>query len=83
MTNKQIIIFVSILGAIIILLGVGIGFVLSKLISGLEIGMGIIAGAIFSVGIIDFTIRFIVGLNKTMNTLMDIIIRKHEQESKL
>jgi len=48
-----------VIGIIIICIGVGIGFILSKLITGLTLGMGIIAGAIFSIGIIDYWIKFI------------------------
>lgn len=50
------------IAAIFILFGVGIGFVLSKMIPGMDIGLGIVAGAIFSFGIIDLWLRFFKGV---------------------
>ena len=53
-----------IISFLIVLFGIGIGFILSKLVSDVGIGMGIIAGAIFSIGIIDFFLRFISSMIK-------------------
>ena len=59
------ILFVFLLmGAVIIGIGVGIGFFLSKIIPNLGIEFAIVAGAIFSIGIIHFFI-------KLMSTLLN------------
>ena len=50
------------IGTIVISIGIGIGFILSKLIPDLEIGMAILSGAIFSIGIIDFFARLLSSL---------------------
>jgi len=42
---------VIIIGVILIGLGIGIGYLLSALLPGVDIGTGLVAGAIFSVGI--------------------------------
>jgi hypothetical protein len=52
-----------VIGAILILLGVGISFALAKFIPGVDFKSGIIAGAIFSIGIVHFFLRFV----KTFN----------------
>ena len=62
---------------LIVLFGVGIGFLLSKLISGVGIGMGIIAGAIFSIGSIDFFLRYISSIMKDKD---DQLIEKVNSE---
>jgi hypothetical protein len=56
----------------VVSIGIGIGFVLSKMISGMGIGMAILAGAIFSVGIIDFWARLLHLINKTEEDSDDI-----------
>ena len=63
---------------IVIVFGIGIGFILSKLVSGVEIGMGIIAGAIFSIGIIDFFIRSLSSVNKDDQLIEKVDSEKEE-----
>ncbi|MBF0237480.1 MAG: hypothetical protein HQM12_07235 [SAR324 cluster bacterium] len=46
-----ILLFVAIGSSLLILFGVGIGYLLYAIIPGMEIGMGIVAGAIFAVGL--------------------------------
>ena len=58
-----LLVFVCI-GIFVVSIGVGIGFALSKMISGMGIGMAILAGAIFSVGIIDFWARLLSLINR-------------------
>lgn len=52
------------IGIFVISIGIGIGFALFKMVSGIGIGMAILAGAIFSVGIIDFWARLLSLINK-------------------
>ena len=44
----------SIVGVVVISIGVGIGYLLTQIIPGVEIGLGVVAGAIFSLGILSF-----------------------------
>jgi len=57
-------IILLLIGLIVICIGVGIGFILSILISELTLGMGIVAGAIFSVGIVYFWVKLISAIGK-------------------
>lgn len=61
------IILLLIIGLFVIGVGIGIAFVLRKLFSGLEIGMAIIASAIFSYTIIDCVTRLISSINESKN----------------
>jgi hypothetical protein len=49
----------GIIGAILIGLGIGIGYLLHALVPDLEIDLAIVAGAVFAVGLLDLIPRFI------------------------
>ncbi len=49
----------GVIGAAVIDLGIGIGYLLRALIPGLEIGMAIVAGAVFAIGILGLFGRVI------------------------
>jgi hypothetical protein len=57
-------------------MGVGIGFILSKLITELTLGMGIIAGSIFSIGTIYFWLKLL-----TSNDLHEAILNYENEDS--
>jgi hypothetical protein len=46
-------------------LGIGLGYALKALIPGLDLGWAIVAGAVFAVGIVDMTARFLLAVRKT------------------
>ena len=50
---------VLLIGTVLIPLGVGIGYLLT-LLPGVEIGMGIVAGAVFAIGIVQVFLWFLV-----------------------
>lgn len=52
----------SAVSAVLILLGVGIGFLLSALLPGVDLAAGIVAGAVFSLGITDVLRRIVAAL---------------------
>lgn len=54
-----------IIGAIVISLGVGIGYALSALLPGVNPSLGIVAGAIFSIGIIDLFLRLMAAIRRS------------------
>jgi hypothetical protein len=57
------------IGAILIGLGVGVGYLLHALIPGLQIDLAIVAGAVFAVGLIDLFMRFLQAFRNTANEL--------------
>lgn len=60
-----VLICLCVIGAIVISLGVGIGYALSTLLPGVEPSLGIVAGAIFSIGIIDLFLRLMAALRRS------------------
>ena len=59
-----ILLTLAILGTILIGLGVGIGYLLWAILPGIELGMAIVAGAVFAVGLLDLFRRLMASMKK-------------------
>jgi membrane protein implicated in regulation of membrane protease activity len=59
-----ILLVLAILGTILIGLGVGIGYLLWAILPGIDLGMAIVAGAVFAVGLLDLFRRLVVSMKK-------------------
>ncbi|MBF0349765.1 MAG: hypothetical protein HQM11_01980 [SAR324 cluster bacterium] len=73
-----ILVFVAIVSSLLILFGVGIGYLLYALIPGMEIGTGIVAGAIFAVGLP--LLLFTSGMATEHSPSSKYVIREEEED---
>ena len=76
-----VIVILAIVMLVIVLFGIGIAFLLLMIFSELELGMAIIAGAIYSVGIITLVSKLFSTLAEQDEKEKSLLLRKSFWES--